>query len=154
MHQKNFDALLKYNNEYDIINHTNLDVIDLSKYDLIYSPSIPIEAKKYPNSKFLFGPHFSVFPEKHHMNIISGKNVIYVQPSDWTRDLWRNNNLCDGIRVEALPFGVDTNKFNEISEIKNKTKAFVYFKRRMPEELNYVLDYLKAQNDFKGFKYR
>jgi len=146
MHSKNMNALMKYNIDLHIINDTNLDIFDLSTFDAVYSPSLPIDTKKYPNIKFLFGPHFSVFPEKHHMNIIRAKNVIYTQPSDWARNVWRNNSLCNGIRVETLPFGVDTNRFNQIMPIENRTKTFVYFKRRIPQELNYILDYLKRQN--------
>lgn len=146
MHSKNLYALMKYNCNFYVINDTNLDLLDLSIFDVIYSPCIPIETKKYPNSKFLFGPHFSVFPEKHHMDIIRGKNVIYTQPSDWARDVWRNNSLCNEIRLESLPFGVDTNKFNEITPIENRNYVFLYYKRRHPNELSSITNFLKSFN--------
>ena len=154
MHSKNFNALMKYNNNFYVINHTNLDSIDLSIFDVIYSPSVPINVEKYPNVKFLFGPHFSVFPEKHHMDIIRGKNVIYTHPSDWARDVWRNNYLCNGVRIESLPFGVDTLKFNEIMPIENRNKVFLYFKSRHPNELSFIINFLKTNNfDVHIFSY-
>jgi hypothetical protein len=146
MHIKNLNALQKYNFVVYSINHTNLDVIDLSIFDVIYSPGVPIHTEKYPNSKFLFGPHFSVFPEKSHMDIIRGKNVIYTQPSDWVRDLWRNSNLCNGIRIESLPFGVDTDKFNEIMPIENRNSVFLYYKSRHQNELSFIINFFKTFN--------
>ncbi len=77
MHSKNLNALMKYNIHFYVINHTNLDSIDLSQFDAVYSPCIPIDVNKYPNTKFLFGPHFSVFPEKHHIYIFFCNNFIF-----------------------------------------------------------------------------
>lgn len=147
MHIKNQNALLNYRNvDSYIIHHTNIDLIDLKQFDCVYSPSEPIDVTKYPNVKFLFGPHFSIFPEKHHMDIIRGENVIYIHPSDWARDAWRNNSLCNGIRIESLPFGVDTNKFNEIMPIEDRNAVFLYYKRRDPNELSFIINFLKGFN--------
>ena len=154
MHSKNLNALMKYNIHFYVINHTNLDSIDVSQFDAVYSPCVPIDVNKYPNTKFLFGPHFSVFPEKQQMDIICGKNVIYTHPSDWARDVWRNNGLCHNIRIETLPFGVDTIKFNEIIPIEERKKIFVYYKARMPKELQEMLVFLSKINfEIKVFNY-
>ena len=92
IHFKNLNAIQKYNIKIKTINHTNLNNIDLSKFDVVYSPCYPINVSKYPNIKFMFGPHFSVFPNTEQMNLIrENKNVIYVQPSDWARDVWKVN---------------------------------------------------------------
>ena len=149
MHQKNLNALMKYNINFYIIKHTNLDLIDLSIFDVIYSPSIPINVSKYPNSKFIFGPHFSVFPEKDKMDMIRSLNVIYTHPSDWARDVWRNNYLCNGIRIESLPFGVDTERFKDIKSILERDKVFIYFKTRHPTLLNIIQNFLNS----KGINY-
>jgi hypothetical protein len=154
MHAKNLDALLKYNHYFFIINHTNLDQIDLSEFDIIYSPSQPLNVKKYPNTKFLFGPHFSVFPEKHHMDIICEKNVIYTHPSDWARDVWRNNPLCDNLRIESLPFGVNTEKFNQVLPIEEREGIFIYYKARHPIELEQINEFFSKLNyNIKIFNY-
>jgi hypothetical protein len=86
--------------------------IDLTQFDCVYSPTTPINVNKFPNINFMFGPHFSVFPEKRHIDIITGNNVIYIQPSDWVRDFWQESPTCKNIKVASLPFGVDTDKFN------------------------------------------
>jgi len=156
LHQKNKDALLKYNNNYYVINSIDiLDKIDLKQYDFVYSPSQPIDVSNYPNTKFIFGPHFSVFPEKKQMDIIKqSKNVIYIQPSDWARDVWKFNTLCDKIRIETLPFGVDTLKFNEIKPIQDRNKVFLYYKSRKPDEYNFLLNFLRNKNiEVKVFSY-
>ena len=46
---------------------------EISEYDIIYSPNHPIDTSKYPNKRFIFGPHFSVFPDNRLLNI----NNIY-----------------------------------------------------------------------------
>lgn len=146
MHQKNLNALMKYNINFYIINHTNLDSIDLSIFDVIYSPCEPINVSKYPNSKFLFGPHFSVFPEKNKMDMITGKNIVYVQPSNWVVNLWKGFPICQNIRFESLPFGVDTYKFNEIKPINERSTIILYFKRRKPQDLSIITNFLKNNN--------
>lgn len=146
MHAKNLNALMKYNINLHVINHALLDGLDLSVFDVVYSPSFPINTSRFPNVKFIFGPHFSIFPEKNQIDAIRHKNAIYIQPSNWVVDLWKKNSLCDGMRIESLPFGVDTNKFNEIVPIQNKNNVFLYFKRRNPNELNRLLSFLQNQN--------
>jgi hypothetical protein len=148
MHVKNNNALLNYKNTnlYVIENTDLLDRLDLTQFDCVYSPCLPINVNKYPNTKFIFGPHFSVFPENNHMNTIRGKNTVYVQPSDWARDVWKYNPLCQNIRVESLPFGVDTVKFNEVMPFEKKTSVFLYYKSRRPDELEVLLTFLKKLN--------
>lgn len=156
MHNKNNNAIMNYKNiTYYIIDNENiLDTINLEQFDCVYSPAIPINVLKYPNVKFLFGPHFSVFPDRYQLDIIRGKNVIYTHPSDWARDVWRNNNLCHNIRIETLPFGVDTIKFNEIKPIDERNVIFVYYKSRDPTELQKIMIFLSQFNfEIKIFNY-
>jgi hypothetical protein len=153
-HQKNLNALYNYNYDIDTITNINLDNIDLSKYDAVYSPSMPIDVKKYPKTKFIFGPHFSVFPSKEQMDLIRHNNVIYTQPGNWVRDDWRNNSNCSGIKIETLPFGVDTVKFNEIKKISDRNEVFIYYKSRIPSELNKLKKFMDANNiSYKLFSY-
>jgi hypothetical protein len=147
MHSKNNNALLNYKNIYFyIINHTNIDSIDLTQFDCVYSPSQTLDVKKYPNTKFIFGPHFSVLPENNIISILNNNNVVYVQPSTWVVNLWKRFPICQHIRIESLPFGVDTLNFNEIKHINNRSKVFLYFKRRDPNELNSIINFLKTKN--------
>jgi glycosyltransferase involved in cell wall biosynthesis len=155
LHNKNRNALLKYNLIIDAIYHTNLDLIDLTQYNIVYSPHIPIDVSKYPHTKFIFGPHFSVFPEKHQMDIVTqSKNVVYIQPSDWAKSVWAKNSLCDGIRIEILPFGVDTDTFTPNKPICERDKVFIYCKRRQPKELYILRELLEKFNvSYKMFDY-
>ena len=147
MHQKNANALYKYNNNYYVIKSIEqFDKIDLAQFDCVYSPSQPIDVKKYPNTKFIFGPHFSVLPENNLISILNNKNVVYVQPSTWVVNFWKRFPMCQHIRIEALPFGVDTLKFNEIKHINHRSKVILYFKRRHPNELDSITNFLKTKN--------
>ncbi len=147
MHVKNNNALFNYKNiKFYEIYHTNLDQIDLSQFDCVYSPHLPIDVNKYPNTKFLFGPHFSIFPEIEQMNIIKGSNSIYIQPSEWSKNGWKSNPNCKDIKIEILPFGVDINKFTEIKPIEKRNEIILYYKNRHPDELNIILNFLKIYN--------
>lgn len=155
MHGKNHHALMNYKNiEFTTI--YSLDEVenyDLSHYDCVVSPHMPINVSRYPNTKFIFGPHFSVFPEKHQIETIRGDNAMYIQPSDWARDVWVNNCFCNN-RIKSLPFGVDTNKFNKIKPINERNEVFVYFKNRSPSDFEYIKNFLYSKNiNYKIFSY-
>lgn len=157
MHSKNNNALMNYKNiQFTIINSLNeFYDIDLSQFDVVYSPCHPINVNEYPDTKFIFGPHFSVFPEKHQMDIIRRKNIIYVQPSEWAAEVWKNNPLCNNINVQSLPFGVDTEKFNSNKSISEREKVFIYFKNRDPNDLLLIEHFLNNKNyKYHIFSYR
>jgi len=158
IHHKNDVSLKNYKNiEFFTLEnaHENyLDLIDLNNFDCVYSPSTPINVSKYPNTKFLFGPHFSAFPESKHIKMIESNNSIYIQPSEWVKDLWRNNYICDNIRIESLPFGVEVDKFTPSKKINDRNNIFVYYKGRKPEEFQQVMNFLSQFNlNIKVFNY-
>ena len=146
-HHKNRAALYAYKN----INITpfysaeELDHIDLSKYDAVYSPTYPIDVSKYPSTRFLFGPHFSVFPEEN-LRWIKGQNTTYIQPSIWAADVWRPHKLCRDLDIRPVPFGVDTDRFTEQKPISERTEVFVYYKTRGPDDLMFIKDKLRELN--------
>jgi hypothetical protein len=156
MHVKNHHALVNYKNiSLHVIDTLDLDRIDLSQYDVVYSPCQPIEVRKYPNTKFIFGPHFSVFPEEHQMNMISGKNSIYIQPSEWVAKVWQDNPICNNINVLPLPFGVDTERFKDIKPITERDKVFIYFKQRNHQELYTLCKFLENKKiEYVIFSYK
>lgn len=145
MHQKNLNALKKYNIEITHLYNTNLDGIDLTKYDVVYSPSLPINVNNYPNTKFIFGPHFSVFPNEYQMQMIKGNNSIYIQPSDWAKNAWTLFECCQNIHLEILPFGVDTVAFNETKPLVERSQVFIYFKRRLSTEFDVINKFLLSK---------
>ena len=157
MHHKNQHALINYKNIiFECIYSTHeLQNIDLSQYDAVYSPSEPIDVSIYPNTKFIFGPHFSVFPVKQHMDLIKNNNSIYIQPSEWAADVWINNYLCNNLKIKPTPFGLDTNKFSEIKPTSERVKIIIYYKGRTQCDLNLIEEFFKNKNiNYEIFSYR
>jgi hypothetical protein len=155
-HHKNKNALQKYKN-IKFINVDSLDNIsNLNEYHCVLSLCQPIDVIKYPNVLFLFGPQFSVFPDSK-INSIKQKNVIYLQPSIWARDVWINYNNgidCNCLRIESMPFGVETETFKEIKPIIERNKVFLYYKHREHNELDFLTRFLNSKNiEYHIFSY-
>jgi glycosyltransferase involved in cell wall biosynthesis len=155
LHKKNKEGLIK------VLEHLKIkykfgDHSDIVNYDIIYNPSFPINTQAYPNKKFIFGPHFSVFPDKNSLEQLNSKkynNAIYIHPSDWARDTWINMGANQYLPIHTLPFAVDTELFIPIPK-SEKTEVFVYHKRRNPDELAYVKQFLNKKNiNFTVFDY-
>jgi hypothetical protein len=131
------------------------DHSDIESHDIIFSPSSPINTQAYPTKKFIFGPHFSVFPDKNLLEQLNNKhnNAFYIQPSVWARDTWINMGANQYLPIHTLPFAVDTELFKPLPTIE-KTEVFVYFKHRNPMELEFVKQFLNARNiSFTLFDY-
>ena len=132
----------KWGNYYDIHNH-----------DLIFLPDNPVDTSKFPLKKFIFGNHFSVFPTNkitHIRNI--HKNSLYIQPSEWASQVWRDMKAETFIPIKTLPFAVNVDKFKPNKS--SKEKVFIYFKRRKQEELKFLKKFLNNKNiDFQIFDY-
>ena len=147
MHPKNMNALMKYNSvEWTIINNINkLNDYDLSTFNCIYSSGSPIDVSNFKGIKFLFGPHFSVFPDER-LNLIKSNSTGYIILSTWVKNCWNQFPICHDLKLLDIPFGVDTNKFREITPLPKREKIFVYFKSRNPEELKVIESILKNNN--------
>jgi hypothetical protein len=145
IHHKNEYALSLYKNiQFQSISQiSDLDKLDLSQYDCVYSPSTPINAAKYPGIKFIFGPHFSVFPDEQKITIIRAPNAIYIQPSEWAAQAWRDSPFCKNIDVRVVPFSVDIDRFCEVRPIQERNQVFIYYKNRSPNDANYALSVLQ-----------
>lgn len=150
LHYKNYQGLkqiLEYLG-YDYL-FTNNQNIDISYFDIVYSPSRPI-SKTYPHTKFIYGPHFSVFPDNKLNQIPIGQKAIYIQPSDWSRIAWGTIN----IPLRTFSFPVDTKRFSPIQDIQHRTKVFVYTKRRNPMHVEYICNFLKQNRiNYEFFDY-
>lgn len=146
MHYKNKEGLIK------LFEYLNMDykfgnISDIDKYDVIYMPSNPIDTSKYPNKKFIFGPHFSTFP-MNKMNVIKNvyNNSVYIQPSVWSKDIWEPHLKKINLPMKVFSFPVNIEKFKPEKEIENRDRIFVYFKRRNPLELNALMMFCKKKN--------
>lgn len=126
-------------------------VNSVEEADLIFSPSKYFEIEKFPNKKFIFGPHFSVFPNEivnSFKNI--HKNAVYIQPSKQPLNIWKNDFNFSALPLYSITFGVDSNLFKPSNEEKNS--ILIYFKNRDPKDLGFLLKYFKDY-DIKLFKY-
>jgi len=152
-HHKNNNALQKYKNiDFFTINSIN-DVDNLNEYDCLISLCEPINVVNYPNLLFIFGPHFSVFPDDK-LNMIKGKNSYYNNLSDWVLNLWSSYQITNRINLITLPFGVETDKFTEIKPITERNKVFLYYKHRENNELNFLTQFLNSKNiEYHIFSY-
>ena len=152
-HPKNkigLELILKYLN----YNYKFGNISDIDNYDLIFMPDNSINAADYPNKKFIFGNHFSVFPT-NKLSIINNihKNSIYIQPSRWAAKTWKDRNAESILPVKILPFPVEIKKFKPNN--KKRTKVFIYFKYRMEKELNFIKSFLQNKNiEFRIFDYK
>lgn len=147
-HIKNKQFIEKFINE----NHE--EVFNINDADIIYSPSSYINITEYPKKKFIFGPHFSVFPN-NVVRQINNKynNAIYIHPSQPSVDTWQKEFGFNNIPIKVIPFGVDTDRFNQIT--KNRENIIVYYKSRDPNECNILLNFLDKKNiSYKVFSYK
>jgi hypothetical protein len=118
---------------------------DIPKHIHIYSPSEPIDTSLYPDKFFLFGPHFSLFPDTKLLTVHNEhRNSVYLLPSQWILDIWTAKNAEVFLPLSIFPFPVDTTTF--LPTGKPREKVFVYFKHRNPFELAEIEDYLEKNN--------
>lgn len=130
-------------------------VSDIKDADVIYCPSHPHDARNFPNKRFIFGPHLSIFPDQRLDRINNTpKNCFYIQPSPWARDVWIHQNAEKHLPVKSFPFTVETDKFLPISAKAERTEIFIMFKHRDPNELKFVEDFLRNKGlGYRVFKY-
>lgn len=155
IHHKNFNFILKCKkiNFYIVDSINQINNIDLTTFDAVISPCDTIDVLKYPNTKFIFGPQFSVFPEER-LNIIKGSKTAYNLLSNWVIDIWKDFPVCNNLNLTALPFGVDTEKFLDNKSITEKNNVMVYFKHRNPADLYFIESFLKYKNiNYSVFSY-
>lgn len=129
----------------------NID--EIKQFDIIYSPDKPINTSLFPNKKFIFGPHFSVLPDNtlHKIKNIH-KNSIYIQPSEWVSQLWRDMKAESVIPIKTFSFPVNIDKFKPNNSPRDT--VFIYFKERKQEELNILTRFLNRKNiKYKIFDY-
>jgi glycosyltransferase involved in cell wall biosynthesis len=140
-HHKNYNAILNYK---------NISLVDnIDEADVVYSPGSIVDTTK----PVIYGPHFSVFPDSRMVQL-ANKNCVYIQPSQWVVDFWSKSTYCHNVKIEAVPFGVDTNKFSPNNDDTLKSNVLIYVKRRRPEEINFVVSYLRERNiPFRIFDY-
>ena len=128
------------------------------QWDLVVSPAVPVNTAEFPNTKFIFGPHFCVFPNRM-LNFLNNQvynNAVYIHPSEWVVNMWRSMCIEPIIPLKVQSFPVDVDRFNclESEDGLVKTDVFVYFKRRKPSELQVLENTLiERKINYKVFDY-
>ena len=131
---------------------------EIQNYDVIYFPVRPYDASRFPNKRFIFGPHFSVFPDNRLFAINNQfQNAIYIQPSEWAAKTWIDMTASRILPIKQFAFPVDTERFScpdtHLSPF-SKTKVFIYFKSRDPNELKFVEKMLLQLNRENVVEYK
>ena len=145
-HHKNKEGLEAILNKLNYqFNYGNIN--DIENNDIIFMPSTPFDTTNFPNKLFIFGPHFSVFPDIR-VNSINNvhKNCVYIQPSKWVVNLWQDLMRNLSIPLKPFPFPVNTNYFQPDTSII-RDKVFIYYKRRNPLELQLLEYFLKEKKN-------
>ena len=158
LHDKNRQGLINILDYLqDQVEYKFGNINEIQEYDIIYSPSSTINVSHYPTKMFIFGPHFSVFPDNNQLqslqNTKNNKN-IYIQPSEWATQTWKDMGAEHFITMKKFAFPVDTNKFSP-NNMQKKENVIIYYKRRDPNELNLLKVFLKTKNiaNYKIFDY-
>lgn len=125
---------------------------DILDCDIVYSPATQIPIQNYPTVKFIFGPNFSTFPStKTTFNNIH-KNAIYIQPSEWVCQLWRELHYTH-LPLYVSPVGVDVELFSP-GDSSERSRTFIYFKRRQNSELKTLHTQFPTAKIFKYGEYK
>jgi len=153
LHHKNKEALYKILDNMGITYKEGTEN-NIEDYDIIYMPSSLYDTSKYPDKKFIFGPHFSVFPNNELLKINNkNKNSVYIQPSEWVAKMWKNMGVEKVLPIMVMPFCVNIDKFKPDDNIK-KDEVFIYTKRREPKEIYMIEKYLNDNYiKYKKFDY-
>jgi hypothetical protein len=155
-HIKNLNGFKKIC-QYLNMNYKIGEISDIESSHIIFSPSYPIDIRSFKDWEkkiWIFGPHFSVFPNEKLINInFKNNNLFYIMPSKWCVDLWNNFNI--NINILSIPFPVDMDRFNGILE-RNTDEIVIYYKNRNPNDLVYITNYLnnKGLNNLIIFDYK
>ena len=149
-HFKNQEFLNKYVKKNFTLTNT------LNDADIVFSPSTYIDIENYPNKKFIFGNHFSVFPNStvRRFNNIHN-NAIYIQPSQQSVDTWQKEFNFTNLPMKTIQFAINTEKFKpSIYNDEKDDTVMVYYKDRNPEEFKYIITFLNSKKiNYRIFSY-
>jgi glycosyltransferase involved in cell wall biosynthesis len=146
MHKKNIEGLNKMLSKLNM-EYKYGEISEIEDYKIIFHSSQAIDTSKYPNKRFIFGPHFSTFPNDK-LNRIKNvhNNSVYIQPSIWTKELWEPILKQIHLPVKVFSFPVNMEKFKPDKKLEERDRIFIYFKRRNPNELMNLVNFCKYKN--------
>ena len=140
-HRKNLASLKR------VLKILDIELINnIKDADVVFSGSQFVDISKFPNKKFILGPHFAVEPTKELQSINNiNNNAIYVQPSLPPVTIWQKEYKFDALPMRVMYFSINTTRFEPTNSIK-RTRVMLYYKYRDPEEFKFVKKFLKNRN--------
>ena len=91
------------------------------------------------------GPNIANLPKDLPRFRPALKNCIYLHPSQWCVDLWKELGFSE-CQMYSWPVGIDTEDFNVKRDITNSSDIMVYYKRQDPILLYQTITLLKNMN--------
>ena len=85
----------------------------------------------------VIGPNLVVLPKDLPRYRPRLKGCIYLQPSEWALNLWRQLGFSESI-LAIWPAGIDTSSFAAKEEKTSNDQVLIYFKNRPPDLLSEV----------------
>jgi hypothetical protein len=90
----------------------------------------------------VIGPNIVVMPKNLPQFRPSLNECIYLHPSQWCIDLWKNSGF-DECQMSPWPVGIDTEDFKLTRHPESNGNVMIYFKRRDPVLLNSAISIVK-----------
>ena len=90
----------------------------------------------------VIGPNIAVLPKDLPWFRPALTNCIYLYPSQWCIDLWKEIGFAE-CPMHPWPAGIDTEDFNVKRSAANSSDVMIYFKRRDPILLNQAIATVK-----------
>lgn len=160
-HPRNTEFIIRACALFGIDYHnTHVSCPDNNNYDIIWAPTEWIDPDNYPNTRFIFGPHFWVFPDTESPLFMKSrgehaKRCIYVCLSDWNRAVM--NEFIDlskqVIPHLPIPFGIQT-EVAIVPKTMYEYDCIIYCKARHPTFLNLCAGFLRERNmNYVVFRY-
>lgn len=123
------------------------DQIPNEDVDIVWSPFYPVDVK--PGVMYIMGPEFDIFPGDRHYSGWNGPrytegHAFYTALSVWNLDVHAGMGGWMYPMV-SLKFPVDVKQFKSTVSREERKGGFIYFKRRQPELLEKVQEFIKNQ---------
>jgi len=91
----------------------------------------------------VIGPNMAVLPKDLPRFRPSLANCIYLHPSQWCVDLWKECGYSE-CNMQPWPAGIDTEDFNIKRNITDSSEVMIYFKRRDPGLLDQAVTLVRS----------
>jgi hypothetical protein len=158
-HHKNVESIRKMLTKQNLDFVERIDLKDIDEtYDVVMSSSSFFPPEAFPEKcKVIFGPQFFVFPEDHshplRTHTFNTDKFFYNTLSEWNQITHKNFwNDCS-MNIVPIPFGIDTDSIQPVTNLEKRNKILIYFKHRHPHDLNYVINNIPKDESIAVFNY-